>query len=70
MANRLPCLYLGLDVILDVMQFAHHSNKIFRHWDGALCGRLAQYQLDPYNKAPQSFELVYSPDVSTIEAGP
>jgi hypothetical protein len=59
-------LYLGLDIVQDViefdnMRFAHHSNKIFRHWDGATC-RLPKYQLEP-DKAPRSFEMVHSRDV-------
>jgi hypothetical protein len=35
-------LYIGLDIVKRVVEataarLAHHSNKIFRHWDGAKC---------------------------------
>jgi hypothetical protein len=59
-------VYLGLDIAKDVIalnqiRFAHHSNKLFRHWDGASCS-LPKYHA-PDGAAATSFELVHSRDV-------
>jgi hypothetical protein len=63
-------LYLGLDITekviaMNQIRFAHHSNKMFRHWDGVSCP-LPKYQLfspDDSSTSLAPFELVHSRDV-------
>jgi hypothetical protein len=61
-------LYLGLDIAekviaMNQIRFAHHSNKMFRHWDGVSCP-LPKYQLSHDSTTSLApFELVHSRDV-------
>jgi hypothetical protein len=62
-------LYIGLDIVGSVIKtnaarLAHHSNKIFRHWDGAQCPlpKIAFRKRDGQN-IERSVDLVHSRDV-------
>jgi hypothetical protein len=59
-------LYIGLDIVRAVIdvnkqRFAHHSNKIFRVWDGSICP-LPRYVLGGKHD-DRSVDLVHSRDV-------
>jgi hypothetical protein len=69
-------LYVGLDVAAPVValnqdRFGHHSNKIFRHWNGYECGALPQHFLNteslstlPYGETiSRPFDLIHARDV-------
>lgn len=62
-------LYLGLDIVKQVIEvnkkrFAHHSNKIFRLWDGTACS-LPKHgqQHDDGAEDLSPFDLVHARDV-------
>jgi hypothetical protein len=57
-------LYIGLDIVKRVVEetaarLAHHSNKIFRHWDGAKC----PLPKIVYGTVERSVDLVHARDV-------
>jgi len=57
-------LYIGLDIVKPVIdlnskRLAFHSNKLFRHWDGAICP-LPKFRKD---HSLHSVDLVHSRDV-------
>lgn len=59
-------LYIGLDIVepvidLNAKRLRHHSNKVFRHWDGAQCP-LPMFQMTP-DEPVRSVDLVHSRDV-------
>lgn len=61
-------LYLGLDIAdvvigVNAQRFLHHSNKLFRHWDGSSCP-LPKYILpQDAQQSEHSFDLIHSRDV-------
>jgi hypothetical protein len=57
-------LYIGLDIVKHVVdvtaaRLAHHSNKIFRHWDGAKC----PLPKIVHDTVERSVDLVHARDV-------
>jgi len=62
-------LYLGLDVAAPVIalnqeRFRHHSNKVFRHWNGYECGVLPSHYLGATTTSEsRPFDLVHARDV-------
>lgn len=63
-------LYIGLDVVtavvaLNTKRFKHHSNKIFRLWNGVTCDLPKYYDRfsDTNSNSKKSVELIHSRDV-------
>ena len=64
-------LYIGLDIVKSVIdlnsqRLAHHSNKVFRHWDGVQCP-LPKFSTGEAGGgaggAPRAVDLIHSRDV-------
>lgn len=58
--------YIGLDIVkavvdLNAQRLSHHSNKMFRHWDGTSCP--LPMLKNPDSKWPQPVDLIHSRDV-------
>jgi hypothetical protein len=57
-------LYIGLDIVKRLVEdnaarLAHHSNKVFRHWDGAKC----PFPKIVHGTVERSVDLVHARDV-------
>lgn len=63
--DSLP-MYLGLDIVQHVVEanavrFAHHKNKLFRHWNGVACPIPRYIKAGEIEETP--FELIHVRDV-------